>query len=43
MRMVVAETIVETLASLDIGYPEVEDHVRERFAEMRAVLEQEPA
>ena len=43
MRIVVAETIVETLASLDIGYPEVEDHVRERFAGMRAVLEQEPA
>jgi PPK2 family polyphosphate:nucleotide phosphotransferase len=41
MRMVVAETIVETLEAMSLSYPEIEDHVRERFAEMRSLLEGE--
>jgi len=39
MRMVVAEAIVDTLASLDLSYPAIEDGVRERFAELRSMLE----
>jgi PPK2 family polyphosphate:nucleotide phosphotransferase len=41
MRMVVAETVVETLEAMSLSYPEIEDHVRERFAEMRSLLEGE--
>ena len=39
MRMTVAELVVETLESLDLRYPEVDDKERVRFDEMRAFLE----
>jgi len=41
MRMVVAETIVSALAGLGLEYPTVDGGVRERFDEMRALLEKE--
>lgn len=41
MRMCVAETIVETLARLDLRYPSVDSEIRERFNEMRNLLESE--
>jgi PPK2 family polyphosphate:nucleotide phosphotransferase len=41
MRMIVAESIVRTLDSLDLAYPRVEPDRRERFGEMRSRLEEE--
>jgi hypothetical protein len=41
MRMAVAETIVETLEAMGLAYPEVEDHLRERFDDMRSLLDEE--
>jgi PPK2 family polyphosphate:nucleotide phosphotransferase len=39
MRVVVAETIVETLKALNPQFPEVADKQREQFAVMRQILE----
>lgn len=41
MRLQVAELFVETLERLDLHYPEVGKRERERFDEMRALLEAE--
>lgn len=41
MRLCVAKTIVKTLESLDLRYPEVDKKERARFAEMRKALEEE--
>lgn len=41
MRLAVAEIVVETLQSLDIGYPAVEIDKKAQFAQMRALLEAE--
>jgi PPK2 family polyphosphate:nucleotide phosphotransferase len=41
-RMCVAAIVVQTLRSLDLRYPEPEEKQRERFAEMRRLLEREP-
>ncbi|UCF18673.1 MAG: polyphosphate kinase 2 family protein [Gemmatimonadota bacterium] len=39
MRMKVAEILAKNLRELDIGYPEVDDEMRERLLEMRESLE----
>lgn len=39
MRMKVAETLVENLRRLDIGYPEVDEEMRKDLLEMRESLE----
>jgi PPK2 family polyphosphate:nucleotide phosphotransferase len=41
MRVCVAETIVSTLESLSLNYPRVSAREKERFDEMRALLESE--
>lgn len=41
MRMVVAETVVRTLESLDLRYPEAPDRERDRFDEMRELLREQ--
>ena len=41
MRLKVAETIIATLESLPIHYPEVSEKTIERFDEIRAQLEAE--
>ena len=38
-RVVVAETIVQTLESLDLDYPVISEEAREKMAVARAVLE----
>jgi PPK2 family polyphosphate:nucleotide phosphotransferase len=43
MRMVVAETVADTLSRLDLTYPDVDDGIRERFAEIRETLEKDSA
>ena len=39
MRMKVAEILAKNLRELDIGYPEVDEEMRQRFLEMRQSLE----
>lgn len=41
MRMVVAEIIVDTLRGIPLRYPQVDDGERERFAQLRNLLESE--
>lgn len=41
MRWAVAQTIVATLKQLGLRYPEVRDHERAKFEEMRQILENE--
>ena len=41
MRETVADIVVRTLSALDLRYPEVDDKTRERFDEIRGVLEGE--
>ncbi len=41
MRVQVAKILVDTLQSLDLHYPKVDDKERARFDEMRRLLEQE--
>ena len=41
MRVQVAKILVDTLQSLDLHYPKVDDRERARFDEMRRLLEQE--
>jgi PPK2 family polyphosphate:nucleotide phosphotransferase len=43
MRMVVAETVVESIKQLRLEYPQPDGEVSRRFDEMRAVLEKEEA
>ena len=43
MRETVADIVVRTLSALDLKYPEVDDKTRERFGEIRGVLEGETA
>ena len=40
--MTVAELMADTLARLELRYPEVSQADRQRFEEMRQVLEAEP-
>jgi PPK2 family polyphosphate:nucleotide phosphotransferase len=40
-RLVVADAIVDTLESLDLSYPAVDEHKREELAQARAALEAE--
>jgi len=41
MRRTVADLIVQNLQSLDMGYPQVDPKEKERFDEMRLILDQE--
>ena len=41
MRYTVAKIIAETLESLDLKYPTVDDKAKQRFADMRARLTNE--
>ena len=41
MRVAVAQTVVDTLESLSLAYPEVSEKDRQRFSEARALLESE--
>jgi polyphosphate kinase 2 (PPK2 family) len=41
MRLTVAEIVAETLRRLDLRYPEVDAKERQRFDEMRTLLENE--
>lgn len=43
MRETVADIVVRSLSALDLRYPEVDDKTRERFGEIRGVLEGESA